>query len=785
MSEPIQGIQRELQGHVHLVSSYRFPQLAQLHPDKVAEYLLGAPKIARDQATFYWTYLDRPADGTVLLVWQSAQLGTEFPSDGYIWTPGESSFAIEVAGGYTLEMYQQKTGYAANEPVATHSRRRYRLMHSRTNPGGPAPDPSLWIIHYTQCEPHDRVPSNVIPVDMRVREIMNTRAYLHSHGQIVQKEFMLHDRQNWPSIAFPRGQPRGQPIYGQGTPAPRVPQTMAYPTQPHPPAGLPPSKRAKTQASASQAAAAAAAAAASAAPGLDADDEEDFSRGDYFDLFTPRDISIARYKQNHEWMEEILSSPYAIHQIIPSDLGLGRRGELQGLTDGIFDAPVDPSTDVVKNSYVGRLDPAKAELFRQRAKQHIDETNAEMERMKAKHAKRLAKFKRGSVITQAEKQLRTAVENPDDMGHEVWRLEGKIEENEEGKVINKATSRVSDIVAQVEASVGRHAAAVKELIRIQDGGYEEPAAVPSPPPAVPTPHVATPASLNGSVHLSQNGSNNGSNGSQHSGVLVGDADMDMSNSAAGLLDQYHTGLSSNATPGTGSNFPTPQPHLQAHSSAGTPSNVHIASPQPTPQAQEQSTPDVSMSNTTNEQIPSETPGGDWVVVPSGGISPANSGSGSGTGLAQAPAEPQQPKSTSPKPPISNPTLTDTNLNPSAPPSNPSPHPTGAGIATGTAPTSTVNTPDTTNPLPDFHTSPNDFADLGDLEGAGELANYGGDLGGDGEGLGDLGLDMDVDVDVDGGMGMDDSAFGDAFHGVEPRGDGQGEDGGDGGLGDGL
>merc|ERR1711977_327215 len=100
-------------------------------------------------------------------------------------------------------------------------------------------------------------------------------------------------------------------------------------------------------------------------------------------------------------------------------------------------------------------------------------------------------------------------------------------------------------------------------------------------------------------------------------------------------------------------------------------NVHIASPQPTPQAQEQSTPDVSMSNTTNEQIPSETPGGDWVVVPSGGISPANSGSGSGTGLAQAPAEPQQPKSTSPTPPIPNPTLTDANPNPSAPPSNPS------------------------------------------------------------------------------------------------------------------
>jgi hypothetical protein len=67
------------------------------------------------------------------------------------------------------------------------------------------------------------------------------------------------------------------------------------------------------------------------------------------------------------------------------------------------------------------------------------------------------------------------------------------------------------------------------------------------------------------------------------------------------------------------------------------------------------------------------------------------------------------------------------------------------------------------PLPDFHNSPNDFADLADLDTAGDaLAGYGEDLGGAGGDLGDLGMDMDV--------GMDDSAFGEAFHGVEPRGD---------------
>jgi hypothetical protein len=99
------------QPHVHLVSTYRFPQLAALHPEKVSEWLLGAPKIARDQAPFYWTYLDRPADGTILLVWQSVSTGPDFPSDGYIWAPVEAAFQLEVSGGYAsyLPMRQEQS----------------------------------------------------------------------------------------------------------------------------------------------------------------------------------------------------------------------------------------------------------------------------------------------------------------------------------------------------------------------------------------------------------------------------------------------------------------------------------------------------------------------------------------------------------------------------------------------------------------------------------------------------------------------------------------------------
>ncbi|KAG9238679.1 hypothetical protein BJ875DRAFT_392851 [Amylocarpus encephaloides] len=717
MQDPSQGIAPELKAHVHLVSTYRFPALLSLHPDKVAEWLLGAPKIARDQAPFYWTYLDHPAPGNILLTWQSQALGTEFPSDGYVWAPREESFQLEVRG-YTLEMYHYKTGYSTGEPLAMHARRRYRLLPSKQpRPGTPVPDPSLWIIHYGHAELGDRMPSNIIPIDIRLQNTINTRTYLHAQGQIVQKEFMLNDRQNWPQIAFPRNQPRSGPMYGASAAPMRVPQSMAYPPQ-HATAG-PPAKRARTQASANPAMA------NNSVAVHEVDDEEDTSRGDFFDQTSPRDISRSRYTQNHGWMEEILSSPYSINQLVPADLGLGVRGHLVSLTDGIFDAPYDPDKDVVKNSYVGRLDLEKAQEFRRRAEDHVAKTNKEMEKLKAKHAKRLAKFQKGSLITRAEKDLRNAANDPADMGPEYWRLEGRIdtEENEDGVVVEQNPSKVSDILAQVEASLGRHAAVVQELICVQKGGYEEPAPIPSPQaPAAQSPQISPP---------------NSNNGSHNSGVLVGDADLEMGGSAAGLLDQFHIGLSSHSTPGI--SFSTPQPHIQAPYSTGTPTNMLTASPQPsglTPQPQtRQSDVNMAGSGFPPGQPPADTTG-DWVVVPPGGLSPTgNTSQSQSVHLATQ----------------STPAIVPTVATPASAPimNNPSPLPTASSNQT---------------PLPDFHASPTDFPDLGDLDSAGDaMASYGEDLTSVGGDLGDLAMDMDG--------AMDDSAFGEAFHGVEQRGEG--------------
>lgn len=67
---------------------------------EVTKWLTNAPKIARDVAPFYWTYLDAPADGTILLVWQPlSRRGVEFASDGYIWPQPEACLRHDLGNG--------------------------------------------------------------------------------------------------------------------------------------------------------------------------------------------------------------------------------------------------------------------------------------------------------------------------------------------------------------------------------------------------------------------------------------------------------------------------------------------------------------------------------------------------------------------------------------------------------------------------------------------------------------------------------------------------------------
>ena len=66
----------------------------------VTKWLLAAPKIARDGAPFFWTYLDCPQDGSIHLMWQpTAKRGVEFASDGYVWSGPEVYYRHDAGNG--------------------------------------------------------------------------------------------------------------------------------------------------------------------------------------------------------------------------------------------------------------------------------------------------------------------------------------------------------------------------------------------------------------------------------------------------------------------------------------------------------------------------------------------------------------------------------------------------------------------------------------------------------------------------------------------------------------
>ena len=601
----------------------------------------------------------------------------------------------------------QKAGYIPGEQFAMHTRRRFRLVPAPGQVNTPQPDVSLFVVHYGPAEPNDRVPIAMIPYDERVNAIMQQRHYLQRAGQIRRKEFMLSDRVNWPNLPDPTRQQMAPQMVPRG-----VPQQMAYPTQPTP---GPPAKRARHAASQQ--------AAIPGMPQLDAafDDDEDVSRGDMFDHLTPREISLSRYQQNHEWMEEILSSPYRISQITPADLGLGFKGELASLTEGIFSAQgADAFTSVPENPYIGRLDPGQADEFRKRVNEHIESTKAEIEKMQADHAEALAKFKESSILNLKEKELRSVVNGT---GPEIWRVEGRVDTNDEENSVPRSRSKksVDEIVTEVEAATGLKVDTQPDVKRVQDGGYQAPAPEPTPAPA---------------PQLSRQPSQSGS---QNSGVMIGESDIDMGGTAAGLLDQI--GFSSTSTPVN--TFGTPQPHLSgAQSGSGTP-NLNVPSPAPqaaTNPAQVGGRGDVSMGGTggsadqTGTAPDHGTGSGDWVVIPKGGATPDPNAQASNATPSNLDGGDAKPASETPKPASNAPTPAITD---------------GGSVSF----------------------DQNDFSSLGDLDTAGDaLANFDGPTL-DGS-AGELGEGLDLNMD------MDDSAFGDAFHGVESSGtpaDGQGQD----------
>lgn len=382
----------------------------------------------------------------------------------------------------TVEMWLHRSGYhPPNEPAAIHCRRRYRLLPSKVPNNLPPPDPSLWIVHYSRAPPTDHIPANRIPILPQVQSMLGQRRFLQSQGQLARKDFMLHDRNSWPTINFP---PQMAP---QGFAQPAGPYAGAVPGRApfYPqPGQMIPGAAGAAQVKAPRGHRASSATMNSATADFALEDE-DVSAGDMMDLLTPREVSKMRYQQHHEWMEEIFASPYAISQITPVSLGLGRKGELESLTTGFFDAPVGPSPngeskDDTDSTQVAKVEPAKAEEFADRVAKKVSDMTAEIEKMKKCHAQRMERFNRTSLFKDAELRLRDAATDPAETGSEIWRLEGRVEiPTEDGTPPvesveqGKPKHKVDDIIREVESAYQKQITPEPKISCVQKGGLLE------------------------------------------------------------------------------------------------------------------------------------------------------------------------------------------------------------------------------------------------------------------------------------------------------------------------
>ena len=465
------------QNHVHLLSGHRFPIQPSLNVEQAFRYLIDAPTIVKQTAPMSWTYVQAPQDGTVWLEWMPGRNGEyRFASDGYVWLDPEQTYRHDF-GGYTIEWMVHTVGYRPQfDQFASHARTRYHFISKNPSVAAAPPDPSLWIVHYHQADQSRMIPVNSVPISNPMRQSMNERRWLEAQGRLERKDFMLHDREHWPTIQIPSNAhmpPTQQPGMHANPMMPQQMNQQRYPQYPFPQAQGPPAKRARHSGP-------------NVMPGssdgvhdMSIEAEEDTTTGDFFDHLTPREISMARYMQHHRWMEEVFSSPYASSQIVPPDLGLGLMGELKGLTDGILDPPApeiinDSGDKPVKAKEAGpfsNLKKEQVEEFNKRVEKHLQDGQAEIERMKKEHAEKMGELKKTKTLMQAEKRMRFATWEGHESAVPTYRLDvppmnGHAEDG-------PPPENVEDVVKDVESLLGVKIQSHKDVTLVEKGGLEK------------------------------------------------------------------------------------------------------------------------------------------------------------------------------------------------------------------------------------------------------------------------------------------------------------------------
>ncbi|KAF7317866.1 Zn-dependent exopeptidase [Mycena kentingensis (nom. inval.)] len=124
----------------------RYPETLGVHREMTVDQSLGLLMRGHQMASnvpFQWGYIDKPAEGSIYLVYMNPQHPVTFPNDGIRWPEPESARSGQV-NGKDVEMLECRNGFAPGVDLgvgAWRVRKRYRFLR-----GG---YPQLWLVHYT------------------------------------------------------------------------------------------------------------------------------------------------------------------------------------------------------------------------------------------------------------------------------------------------------------------------------------------------------------------------------------------------------------------------------------------------------------------------------------------------------------------------------------------------------------------------------------------------------------------------------------------------------------
>ncbi|KAI0671187.1 hypothetical protein C8Q78DRAFT_844071 [Trametes maxima] len=267
----------------------RYPDALGQHPqitqESALQMLLRATQLAQ-HTPFTWSYIDKPMEGQIFLIFQMPQL--PFPIDGLVYQDREQRYTISAGGGREMEVSEVKFGFIPGvDTTAFRVRRRFRLSK-----GG---HPQLVLIHYSRGQPAPIMPSLNQPVrNYPLRPVNEPAVYVMGEKQ-GQKVFPGAGGPG-PGRAPPPGDRASATEMGMGYGMPGMsmpgnPQALLA-HQNNNMEAL--EKRALRDRSASM----------GQRPAANARAEDDDS-ADESETISTRTLALTRYRRNHEYMNEV------------------------------------------------------------------------------------------------------------------------------------------------------------------------------------------------------------------------------------------------------------------------------------------------------------------------------------------------------------------------------------------------------------------------------------------------------------------------------------------------